>query len=316
VLVVDDTAANVRLLGRLLCADGYSVIEARDGQEAVHVATAALPDLVLMDIRMPRQDGFAACRELKSHPRTLLIPVILMTGAHESADRLLAIEAGADDYVSKPIDRTELRARVRSLMRVKHYTDDLDSAEAVILSLGLTVEARSPYTHGHCQRLASYGEALGRRLALSPDELAALRRGGYLHDIGKIAIPDAILFKQGALTPAEAQEMRRHTVIGDELCGTLRALRLVRPIVRHHHERLDGRGYPDGLAGLAVPLLAQIISLVDAYDAMTTDRPYRSACAPAAALESLYDDAAQGWRDRDLVDAFADIVPDRVREAM
>jgi response regulator RpfG family c-di-GMP phosphodiesterase len=176
VLVVDDTAANVRLLGRLLCADGYSVIEARDGHEAVEVATAALPDLVLMDIRMPRRDGFAACRDLKSHPRTLLIPVILMTGAHESADRLLAIEAGSDDYVSKPIDRTELRARVRSLMRVKHYTDDLDSAEAVILSLGLTVEARSPYTHGHCQRLASYGEALGRRLALSPDELATSAR--------------------------------------------------------------------------------------------------------------------------------------------
>jgi putative two-component system response regulator len=316
VLVVDDTPANVRLLGRLLSADGYTVIEARDGHEAVHVALSALPDVVLMDIRMPRQDGFAACRALKAHPSTLLTPVILMTGAHEGADRLLAIEAGADDYVSKPIDRTELRARLRSLMRAKHYTDDLDSAEAVILSLGQTVEARSPYTHGHCRRLASYGEALGRALALSADELAALRRGGYLHDIGKIAIPDAILFKQGPLTPAETREMRRHTIVGDELCGALRALRLVRPIVRHHHERLDGGGYPDGLVGGAVPILAQIISLVDAYDAMTTDRPYRSACAPSAALESLYDDAARGWRDRGLVDAFAAIAPSFQSEAV
>ena len=193
-------------------------------------------------------------------------------------------------------------------MQLKHFTDDLDSAEAVLRSLALMIEARDSYTEGHCDRLARYANDLGRVLQLPADDLVALGRGGYFHDIGKIAIPDSILLKPGKLTPEEFERMKQHTVIGEKLCGDLRALHEVRPIVRHHHEHLDGSGYPDGLAGDDVPLLAQIIAIVDVFDALTTERPYRSARPCEEAFQVLTDEAMKGWRDRALVDAFVEIV--------
>ncbi|MGQ0734769.1 MAG: HD domain-containing phosphohydrolase [Acidobacteriota bacterium] len=304
VLVVDDQVKNVQLLERLLTAEGYAVLQAFDGQQAVAAVLTHRPDVVVMDVRMPRKDGFSACRDLKGRSDTVLTPIVLMTGLNERGDRLQAIEAGADDFLTKPIDGAELRARVRSLVRIKHYTDELDSAEAVILSLGLTVEARSPYTHGHCERLAHYGVLLGRRLGLPAEDLAALHGGGFLHDLGKIGVPDAILFKEGPLNAAETHLMQQHTLIGDQLCGELKSLHRVRPIVRNHHERLDGTGYPDGLSGRKVPLLAQIVSIADLYDAMTTDRPYRKARTRDTAFEALTEEVAKGWRDRALVDEF------------
>jgi putative two-component system response regulator len=188
---------------------------------------------------------------------------------------------------------------------MKRITDDLDSAETVLRSLALMIEARDAYTEGHCQRLAVYATNLGRLLQLSEEELQALGRGGFFHDIGKMALPDAILLKPGALTPDEFERVKAHTVIGDRLCGDLRALHRVRAIVRHHHERLDGSGYPDGLAGDAVPLLAQIIGIVDVYDAMTTSRPYRAARSSEEALDELEREVDRGWRRSDLVAAFA-----------
>jgi putative two-component system response regulator len=304
VLVVDDERTIVRLLERLLTTEGYVVLTAQDGDEALDIVRTKRPDVLLMDVRMPRRGGFDTCRHLKGDADTRLIPVVLMTGAAAREDRIQAIEAGADDFLTKPIDAQELKARVRSLMRLKRHTDDLDSAEAVILSLALTVEARDPYTDGHCHRLAAYGVVLGRRLQLGDDDLTALHRGGYLHDLGKIAIPDAILLKSGPLTPEETTTMRQHPVIGDRLCGNLRALHRVRPIVRHHHERLDGSGYPDHLSGDAVPLLAQIISIVDLYDAVTTARTYRPARGSEVACQMLIDEANRGWRRADLVDLF------------
>ena len=197
-----------------------------------------------------------------------------------------------------------LKNRATSLVRLKRLTDDLDSAESVIRSLALTIEARDAYTKGHCQRLARYSTALGEALTLDDDQLGALERGGYLHDLGKIGVPDSVLLKPGALTPAEYEVMKQHTVIGDRLCGRLRSLQPVRPIVRHHHEHLDGSGYPDGLRGSAVPLLAQIVSIADLYDAVTTERPYRPARSPAVAFEELRVDAERGLRDPELVRAF------------
>jgi putative two-component system response regulator len=193
---------------------------------------------------------------------------------------------------------------VRSLVRLKRYTDDLDSAESVILSLGLTVEARDKYTFGHCRRMATYAAVFGTELHLANDEIAALQRGGYLHDVGKVGIPDAVLLKEGRLTADERASMQRHPVIGDGLCGDFRLLRAVAPIVRHHHERLDGSGYPDGLRGDAVPLLAQIMGIVDVYDAMTTTRVYRAARPPEAACAELVDEANRGWRSSQLVSEF------------
>jgi putative two-component system response regulator len=193
---------------------------------------------------------------------------------------------------------------VRSLIRIKRYTDDLDTAESVIISLALTIEARDPCTEGHCQRLAAYGSLLGRSLGLSDEDVAALSLGGFLHDVGKVGIPDAILLKPDRLTPPEYDVMKRHATIGDRLCGKLRSLRRARSIVRHHHERLDGTGYPDGLRGDAIPLLAQITAIADVFDALTTERPYKAAVSADVAYEELTREAGRGWHRRDLVDAF------------
>jgi putative two-component system response regulator len=203
----------------------------------------------------------------------------------------------------------ELHARIGSLVRLKRYTDDLESAEAIILGLGATIEARDRLTRGHCQRLAAYATGVGRLLGLDSADVDALDRGGFLHDIGKIAVPDHVLLKPGALDAREAGVMREHPVVGDALCAGLRSLQRVRPIVRHQHERLDGSGYPDGLRNTQVPLLAQINSIVDVFDALTTDRPYRAALPRGQAIEVLIDEASRGWRDRALVDAFLLTLP-------
>jgi putative two-component system response regulator len=305
--VVDDLDANRTLVSAMLTRVGYQVEVAADGVEALARVRRDPPDLILLDVMMPTMNGFELCRMLKGDPATRLVPIVLMTALHHADDRLQAIDAGADDFISKPFNAQELRARVRSLIRLKRYTDDLDTAEAVILSLALTIEARDSSTEGHCQRLARYASRLGRHMGLSDADLAVLSRGGFLHDVGKVGIPDAILLKPGRLTRAEYRAMQEHAAIGDRLCGELRSLRLVRPIVRHHHERLDGSGYPDGLRGDAIPLLAQITAVADVFDALTTARPYKSAQAVGPACEELMREAARGWHRPDLVEAFVSL---------
>ena len=292
------------LLARCLAHDQYSVSFAADGTSALASVRRDPPDIVLMDVMMPGVDGIEACRALKQEPATRLVPVVLITAAVDAESRIRGIDAGADDFLSKPVNPLELRARVRSLMRIKRYTDDLDTAEAVIVMLALTIEARDPYTEGHCQRLAAYATAFGKALGLTNEELQVLERGAYLHDIGKIGIPDALLLKPGRLTTDEYARMKSHTVIGDQLCGQSRLLGRIRPIVRHHHERLDGSGYPDALEGDDIPLLAQIIGIVDVFDALTTDRPYKPASTVRAAHDELRREASRGWRHPDLLDVF------------
>ena len=304
VLVVDDLAANLALLQQLLTREGYVVLTATNASDALALVESDRPDIVLSDVMMPG-GGLSLCRAVKGNPATRLTPVVLVTSLQGREDRIRGLEAGADDFIAKPFDAHELRARVRSLLRIKRYTDELDSAEAVIMSLALTIEARDPALENHCYRLASYARALGTRIGLPADDIAALERGGILHDIGKVAIPDAILLKPSRLTREEFEEMKQHTLVGDHLCSELRLLRRVRPIVRHPHERLDGTGYPDGLRGTAVPLLAQIIAIVDVYDALTTSRPYKAAVSRTRALEELMAEAVTGWRDRELVMQFA-----------
>jgi len=316
VLIVDDVAGSARLIASLLAPEGYALRTADDGVGALQLVQADPPDLVLMDVMMPLVDGFEACRAIKRDPATRLIPVVLVTSLGDTASRVRGLDAGADDFISKPINALELRARVRSLLRIKRYTDDLDSAESVIVSLGLTIEARDGSTAGHCERLSRFASAMGVTLGLAPEMISALARGGILHDVGKVGIPDSVLLKPGPLTRDEYEQMKQHTVIGDRLCGTLRSLRHVRPIVRHHHERLDGGGYPDGLCGDAIPIEAQIISIVDAYDAMTTKRPYIGARPAEWAADELKREAARGWRRNDLVMTFLDRVmqPSMVQE--
>jgi putative two-component system response regulator len=304
ILVVDDEPANREILVRLLSRHGYDVRSVGDGEAALAAIQATPPDLVLLDVRLPGVDGFEVCRRIKQQQATRLTPVILVTGLHAREHKIRGIGVGADDFLSKPIDQEELTARVGSLVRLKRYTDELDSAESVILSLALTVEARDPYTEGHCQRLAAYATALGAELGLRDDELAALERGAYLHDVGKIGVPDAVLQKPSKLTRGEYEVIKRHAVIGETLCGKLRSLAAVRPIVRHHHERRDGSGYPDGLRGDQIPLLAQIVGIVDVYDAITTTRPYRVALQPDHAFVELTREAERGLHREDLVGEF------------
>ena len=307
ILVVDDERSNRELLVRLLKRHDYTVESVEDGEAALAAVERNRPDLILLDVRMPGLDGFEVCRRIKQRPATRLTPVVLVTGLNDRQHKVKGIEAGADDFLSKPFDEEELTARVRSLVRLKRYTDDLESADSVIQSLALTVEARDPYTDGHCQRLAAYATALGTKLHLPSEQIEALHQGGYLHDVGKIGIPDAVLQKQSKLTSAEFEAMKQHTVIGERLCGELRSLAAVRPIVRHHHERWDGSGYPDGLRGDEIPLLAQIVGIVDVYDAITTTRPYRAALPPAHAFEELARESAAGVRSPYLVEAFLSI---------
>ena len=304
VLVADDEPANIQVVSRLVKRLGCDVLIAADGQAALNAVHSEKPDVVLLDVDMPQLNGFDVCRSIKNHPSTRLLPVVLVTALSAPQDRIRGLDAGADDFLSKPFVADELEARVRSMLQLKHHIDGLDSAEAVLLSLARIIEARDLYTSGHCERLARYASALGKWIGLAGDHCRALYRGGFLHDLGKIGIPDAILLKPGPLSRAEFELMQQHTIIGDRLCAELRSLHDVRPIVRHHHERADGTGYPDGLKGDAIPITAQIIAIVDSYDAMTTDRPYKRAFQPQQAFDELRRDAARGWKDKALVAAF------------
>lgn len=308
ILVADDTESVRALFRKLLTADGHDVMVVQDGEEALAAVEQLQPDVILCDVGMPHMDGLEVCRRLKADPATRLIPVVLITGLSDMSDRIKGIEAGADEFLSKPVHPHELRARVASLSRMKHLIDALDSAESAFLALALTIEARDPTTKGHCERLARHAVTLGRALGLPGDELVALHRGGYLHDVGKVGIPDAVLLKPGALTPEEFELMKRHSEIGESLCSPLQSLKRVRPIIRSHHERLDGSGYPDQLRGDEVPQLAQIVGIVDVYDALTSRRPYREAMAAEEATRHLRGEMEQGRFSRQYVEAFLDTV--------
>lgn len=297
ILVADDIEANRNLLSELLQARGYRVVCAEDGEQALQLLHDGPVDVALLDVMMPRRTGFAVCRAIKSNPETRLIPVVLVTGLNNTEDRIQGIECGADDFLNKPVNKEELLARVRSLLRLKQYTDELEHAEIVLFSLALSIEAKDPYTEGHCDRLSKYSVALAERLNLPEEQRVALRRGGIVHDIGKVAVPEHILLKPGPLTPEERQIMRRHPVVGERICAPLKSFRHVLPIIRHHHERMDGSGYPDGLQAEQIPLSARILQTVDIYDALTTQRPYRQALSPAETFRQMHQEVERGWWD-------------------
>jgi putative two-component system response regulator len=302
ILIADDEESNRALLTEILGVDRYRIVLAQDGEEAIEILENEEVDLVLSDVMMPRRSGFAVCRALKSNPDTRLIPVVLVTSLSASEDRMQGIESGADDFINKPVNKEELMARVRSLLKIKQFTDELEHAENVLFALALSIEAKDPYTEGHCERLSQSSEALAQRLGLTEEEHIALRRGGVIHDIGKVAVPDQILLKPGPLTPEERKVMERHTLVGAGICSPLKSFRSVLPIIRHHHEKMDGSGYPDALKGDAIPLTARILQTVDIYDALTTDRPYRKALAPERAFALMREEVKRGWWDGALVD--------------
>lgn len=297
ILIADDEPGTRTGLEGLLQAHGYRVTSAPDGKKALEEFWKLKPDLVLLDVAMPEMDGFEVCRRIKNYPETCLTPVVLVTALTETQDRIRGLEAGADDFLSKPIDPSELLTRVRSLLRLKSYTDELERAEAVLLALAHSIEGKDSYTEGHCQRLSEYSGALGHFLGLIPEQITALRRAGILHDIGKVAVPDAILLKRERLTKPEREVMEQHPVVGEHICTPLKAFRQVLPIIRHHHEKFDGSGYPDGLRGEQIPLTARVLQVVDVFDALTTQRSYKPALSPQEALKTMEEEVQKGWWD-------------------
>jgi putative two-component system response regulator len=307
ILISDDDPGTRELLTAMVEGLGHEAIAVPDGGAALAAIAERPPDLVLSDVSMPGLNGFELCRRLKADPRTRLIPVVLITGIGEEF-KLQAIETGADDFFVKPFTPADLRVRIRVALRTKAFTDELESAEAVLCTLAKSIEAKDPYTEGHCERLAEYAVSLGRALGVGEEDLTALRWGGYLHDLGKVAVPETILLKAGLLTPEERAIMQKHPLVGEEICKPLASLQAVLPIIRHHHENQNGSGYPDGLRGEAVLLTARILRVVDVYDALTTDSPYHRALSEVAALEILDTEVQKGWLDPDVVRAFGAVL--------
>src|SRR5438552_9296098 len=304
ILVVDDLPENREVLTGILEPEGYAVATAKDGQEGLGRALADPPDLILMDVSMPRMTGFEACRSLKADERTHLVPLVLVTGLVAREDRIQGIAAGCDDFLTKPVDSEQLMAGTRSLLRAKTLIDDLEQAENVLVSLANALDAKDNYTRGHSERVAEYAEALGGAVGLGRMERRNLRRAGLLHDIGKIGTRLDYLQKTGPLTLDEYHEVKKHPLIGYEICLPLRTMAPLLDLIRGHHERLDGRGYPDALRGEAVPVPLRCLTIADVYDAITSDRSYRKALPRDRAFKIMSEEASIGMWDARLVDLF------------
>lgn len=304
ILVVDDDPAIAVLLQCMLEAEGYLVGVAHDGLEALDQIAERPPDLILLDLDMPNLSGHEVCRRVKANPATRFVPITIVTAQSALETKLLAWKLGADEFLTKPFHNVEVVARCRSLLRLKRLVDELDSAEAIVFALARTVEAKSSYTQGHSQRVAEYALALARELGLSQPECELAHKGALIHDIGKIAVPDAILNKVKGLTPDEFALIKQHTIQGARIIEPLRSLRDTVPLILWHHERLDGNGYPDGLLGDDIPLLVRMLSVADVYDSLATARPYRAAIPRECCIQVLLSNAAGGGLDGEVVEAF------------
>ncbi len=311
VLAVDDDSQALAILEAVASMAGFRYSSTARPLQCVEMIRDLEPDVVLLDAMMPERDGFQICEEIKAADDLALIPVILVTALDSKTDRMKGLEVGCDDFVCKPFDRAELTARVRSLARVRRLTENLDDAELVLESLARSVESKDGTTGDHCDRLKRAGRAFGRHLGLAGPDVRALERAGVLHDIGKIGIPDAVLLKPAKLDGDEWEVMKQHPTIGAELLAPLRSMHRVVPIVRHHHERWDGAGYPDGLSGEGVPFLARIFQLLDAFDALTSERPYKKAFTPEKAIALLDEECRDGKWDPQLFQEFAKFVAER-----
>jgi putative two-component system response regulator len=308
ILIVDDHPSSRMTAVALLSVEGYRVLEADNGPEALKRVVEIDPDLILLDVMMPGMDGFEVCRLLKQDEQTRLIPVIFVTALNDRRSRIMGIEAGGDDFLTKPFDRLELSARVKSLVHQKRLNEDLDHAEQVLFSIARAVESRDPNTGDHCDRLVGLAKAFGEFSNLSRTAIRDLMWGSYLHDIGKIGIPDSVLLKAGKLTVEEWAIMQQHVIIGEKICEPMRTMRGVLPIIRHHHERWDGSGYPEGLVADEIPYLAQVFQMIDIYDALTNHRPYKRAFTPIEAIKIMREETDKGWRNPELMQQFAEFI--------
>ena len=304
ILILDDLDINRRLLRAMLKTAPYRVLEAKRASEAMQLMDHETVDLLILDLMMPEMSGLEFCQRIKSNRRMQLMPVLMLTSVQGIENEIAGISSGADEFLTKPLHPDVVRTRIRAMLRNKAAIDSLEEAETILFALAQAVEKRDKYTGDHCDRLATYSVMLGAAMGMSKSQLVALHRGGFMHDIGKVCVPDAILFKKGPLTDEEWVVMRAHTTKGEEICRPMKTLGPVLPIIRNHHERWDGTGYPDGLKGEQIPLLARILQMADIFDALTTARPYKPALSREESEQIFEDEVKRGWRDPELVALF------------
>jgi putative two-component system response regulator len=277
VLIIEDEPTQRGLLGRVLQLEGYEVLGYGDGETGLRAIVEHAPQLVLLDLNLPRIDGYEICRRLRADPLTATLPVMVITAHTAVDDMVAALDAGADDFLAKPVQQAELLARMRSAMRLRRAITSLERATQIVAALANAVEAKDVGLVHHCRWLAHHAARVGANVGLRGEELEAVAYGALLHDVGKIGVPEHLLRKEGPLSVDEWTLMRRHPEIGERICRPLQASRTFAPIIRHHHEFFDGSGYPDGLRGERIPLGARIVSIADAYEAMVHGRPYQPA---------------------------------------
>ncbi|HHP7230498.1 MAG TPA: HD domain-containing phosphohydrolase [Xenococcaceae cyanobacterium] len=308
ILVIDDRPLSRMTVVDLLQLEGYEVLESDGNAQVLESVIQTQPDLVLLDVMLREIDGFTLCQQMKQDLRTQDIPIVLMSVADHREYRLKVREAGADELLTKPIDRLELSTRVKTLITQKQLNEGLNQTEQVLFTIAKVVESRSSHRGGSSARVVSLVEAFGEYLQLSAEAIDNLVFAAHLHDIGTIAIPDAVMLKKGELTSDERELIRQHVLIGESICQPLQNRKGVLPIIRHHHERWDGTGYPDGLSGAQIPYLAQIFQVIDIYDALTSDRPHKKAYAPEEALAIIAEETAKGWRNPQLINEFTQFI--------
>jgi putative two-component system response regulator len=308
ILVIEDEDYVRRLLRRLLAPVGYSVEEAATAEDGLARLRAEPPDLVLLDLNLPDRSGHEVLEAIRSDPATRLLPVVMMTGMATASEKMRAQAEGVTDFIAKPFSQEELLPRVRALVMLKLFSDEHEHAEHVILTLAKTIDARDPYTAGHSGRVAEYADRIAVKMGLDAAARNDMRRGALFHDLGKIVIPDAVLRKPGPLTPEERAIIEEHPVVGHELLLPMKTMRRTLPVVYHHHERLDGSGYPEGISGASLPMTVRIVTIADIFDALTTDRAYRGALRVETAFEILAEGVQKAWWDRDAVALLRDVV--------
>jgi putative two-component system response regulator len=305
---VDDDVGVRELLERLLRVTGHTVDEAGSAEEAEEKIERGTPDLILLDLQLPGKSGLEFLNEIRADPRFRLTPVLMITGAGTKARKLQAIEAGATDFLAKPFSNVELAARVRSLLELKYATDALENAEQVIIALAQTIDARDSYTWGHSARVSVYAALLGQRIELDEWSFDSVQQGALFHDFGKIAVRDRVLVKPGKLTSVYYAEIKRHPAVGRDLLQSMKTLAHALEVVRGHHERMDGSGYPDGLSGDSIPITARVTTIADVFDALTSARVYRGALSRVEALGIMAEEVRKGWWDGRLLGEFRGVL--------
>lgn len=308
IVVADDSPTTTTIIKNLLVRQGYDVFTAGNGTEALSIIKLKAPSLAILDIAMPNLSGLEVCRAIKNNEQTRFIPVIILTSSDSKDDKNQAISVGANDYINKPYDKTELRLKVESLLKLKDAIDELENTGNIILALAKAVEAKDKYTEGHGERVSLISSKIARRIKLPEEQIKDIITAGMLHDIGKIGIPDTILNKPEKITDREFDLIKQHPIIGEEICSPIKSFSNIKNIIRHHHEKLNGTGYPDGLSGDAINIETRIISVSDIYDALTSSRLYRTPVDEETALKFLHTDVEKGELDRKVVDTLSCII--------